>query len=95
MEPAERLPDGSSELFGATIRNGEVYRAWHPSRREASEVVSFVGKRGGKGDLTITWDEAHHDVMIGHIQALMDRGIAFYKLSEAGNLRNPAISATR
>jgi hypothetical protein len=45
------------------------------------------------GDLTITWDEAHHDAMIAQIQALMDRGVAFYNLSEAGNIRKKPVAS--
>jgi hypothetical protein len=39
------------------------------------------------GDLTIEWDEANHEAVIGQIQALIDRGVAFYKLSETGKIR--------
>jgi hypothetical protein len=43
-------------------------------------------------DLTITWDEGNHDAMIAQIQALMDRGVAFYKLSESGNMRKKTVA---
>jgi hypothetical protein len=48
----------------------------------------------GNGDLTIAWDAANHDAMIGHIQALIDRGVAFYKLSEAGYIGKKVCCST-
>jgi hypothetical protein len=45
------------------------------------------------GDLTITWDEGNHDAMIAQIQALMDRGVAFYKLTETGKIRRKVVAS--
>jgi hypothetical protein len=35
-----------------------------------------------KVDLTITWDETVHDTMISHIEALIAKGIGFYRLGQ-------------
>jgi hypothetical protein len=38
----------------------------------------------GKGDLTIEWDAASHDAVIGQIQALIERGVAFHRIETKG-----------
>jgi hypothetical protein len=38
----------------------------------------------GNGDLTITWDAANHNAMMGHIEALIAKGVVFHRLSEEG-----------
>jgi hypothetical protein len=36
------------------------------------------------GDLTIEWDAANHEAVIGHIQALIDQGITFHRIETKG-----------
>jgi len=44
------------------------------------------------GDLTIEWDDANTAAMIEHIQAMMDRGITFFKLEEQGKTRKKTVA---
>lgn len=44
------------------------------------------------GDLTIEWDEASQDAITPQIQALMDKGVTFFRLEENGKNRKSTVA---
>jgi hypothetical protein len=58
----------------------------HPVNQ--TEFLGFEARSDARnGDVTIEWSAANHKAVIGQIQALIDRGVAFYKLSETRGIR--------
>lgn len=45
----------------------------------------------GHGDLTLEWDEGNNEAMTAQIQALMDKGVTFFKIEDRGALRKKLV----
>lgn len=46
----------------------------------------------GHGDLTIEWDEGNNEAMTAQIQALMDKGVSFFKVEDQGKIRKKLVA---
>jgi hypothetical protein len=62
---------------------GPMIREWIAEKLKAAERTY----RSDQGDLTIAWDEAKHAEMVEHIQALMEKGVAFHRVETKGTGR--------
>jgi len=60
------------------IAVGPMIRGWISGKLKEAERAY----RSGQGDLTIAWDKDKHAEMVGHIQALIDRGVTFHRINE-------------
>jgi hypothetical protein len=84
------------------LKDGILGRKARDGMKHGGKLIVPRGQVAGAGDLTIEWDAANHEVMIGQIQALIDRGVAFYNLAKTvvsarrqSHIRSPGPGTSR
>ena len=89
----------ADQMLDRGDRDGQL--VWMRIRRAIRRATSGSDRAGAlkrarratapfdKGDLTIEWGAAHHEAMIGEVQALMDRGVGLSSHRDQGDRQDP------